>query len=73
MDGIDDGGLTESVSYQNIRGQDFNNTVGQIIAHVMNHGTFHRGQIITMLRGAGYKDLKQTDLIAFFRVSGAYS
>lgn len=62
--------LGETVSYKNIRGQEFSNTIGQIIAHVMNHGTFHRGQIITMLRGAGYKDLKQTDLIAFFRVSG---
>lgn len=73
VDGIHDGGITEMVSYQNIRGQEFHNTVGQIIAHVMNHGTFHRGQIITMLRGSGYKDLKQTDLIAFFRVSGTYS
>jgi uncharacterized damage-inducible protein DinB len=56
------------ISYRNLSGAEFHNTAGQIMAHVMNHGTFHRGQIVTMLRGAGFNDLKQTDLIAFYRL-----
>jgi uncharacterized damage-inducible protein DinB len=68
--GIEPGQVNSVVVYKNIRGQEFTSTVGQIVAHVMNHGTFHRGQIVTMLRVAGYKELKQTDLIAFFRLSG---
>ena len=61
------------ISYRNLRGSEFHNTTGQIITHVMNHGTFHRGQVVTMLRNAGFKDLKQTDLIAFYRLQGSWS
>lgn len=39
-----------------------------VVMHVTNHSTFHRGQIITMLRQAGITDLPSTDLIAFLRV-----
>ena len=61
------------VNYTNLRGDVFSSTVAQITAHVMNHGTFHRGQLVTMLRGSGYNDLKQTDLIAFYRHLGTPS
>jgi uncharacterized damage-inducible protein DinB len=34
--------------------------------HLVNHGTYHRGQITTMLRQLGAKPLS-TDVIHFYR------
>ena len=39
----------------------------QTFQHLMNHGTYHRGQVITMLRQLGIKAVPSTDLIAFYR------
>jgi len=55
------------IHYTNIKGAGFQNSIEEILAHVMNHSTFHRGQLVTMLRGAGCANLKTTDLIAFYR------
>ena len=37
------------------------------LQHVVNHGTYHRGQVVTLLRQLGVKELPATDLIAFYR------
>ena len=37
----------------------------QILQHVVNHGTYHRGQITTMLRQLGAKAIS-TDLMGFY-------
>lgn len=39
----------------------------QMLIHVFNHNTYHRGQLVTMLRQVGITELPQTDLIFFFR------
>jgi uncharacterized damage-inducible protein DinB len=59
--------LAEMLTYKNIAGEGFTNSIRDIMQHVMNHGTYHRGQIITMLRQAGYTNLFSTDYIAFCR------
>lgn len=56
------------VSYRNLKGDLFQNSVEQIIMHVVNHSTFHRGQIVTILRGLGYTDLASSDLITYLRL-----
>jgi uncharacterized damage-inducible protein DinB len=38
----------------------------QMLQHLVNHGTYHRGQVATMLRQLGAKSLS-TDLILFYR------
>ena len=38
-----------------------------MLQHVVNHGTYHRGQITTMLRQQGVAPPKSTDLITFYR------
>ncbi len=38
----------------------------QMLQHLVNHGTYHRGQVATMLRQLGAKPLS-TDLILFYR------
>ena len=39
----------------------------QSFQHLVNHGTYHRGQVITMLRQLGVTAVPSTDLIAFYR------
>ena len=36
-----------------------------IVMQVMNHGTYHRGQIVTLLRQLGATDLPSTDFVRF--------
>lgn len=64
---LDESTLKTKVYYTNITGDEFSNTWSQIISHVMNHGTYHRGQLVTMLRGAGLTALSSTDLITYYR------
>lgn len=54
--------------YENMKGDAFSNTVEGIVMHVVNHGAFHRGQVITLLRQQGYTQLNSTDLITFLRM-----
>lgn len=57
----------EKIIYKNLKAQEFSNTRTEMIWHCMNHSTFHRGQIVTMLRQIGIKEIPQTDLIAYLR------
>jgi uncharacterized damage-inducible protein DinB len=57
------------ISYHNIEGIKFTSTVEEIITHVVNHGTYHRGQLITMLRQVGYTNVGSTDFIRFCRLN----
>lgn len=61
--------LLTPLTYKNIAGDEFRNNVSDIIQHVMNHSTYHRGQIITMLRQLGITNLFSTDYIAFCRAA----
>lgn len=41
--------------------------VGMTLHHVFNHATYHRGQLITMLRQAGVTKIPYTDFMGFVR------
>ena len=41
--------------------------VYQVITQVMNHGTYHRGQLVNMLRQLGVDKLPQTDFSVWVR------
>lgn len=59
--------LNTNCTYTNIKGETFSQPVYTIILHCMNHSTFHRGQIICMMRQLGFENLPPTDLITFSR------
>jgi len=44
-------------------------TVEDIVLHVFNHATYHRGQLITLGRQAGLTQPPRTDYIYFIRIS----
>lgn len=54
------------VVYQNTKGTTFKNNFDDIIHHLANHGTYHRGNIASMIRECGYKGTS-TDYIQFLR------
>jgi uncharacterized damage-inducible protein DinB len=60
--------LEEIIAYKNSKGEPFKNELYKIISHVMNHCTYHRGQLVTMMRGAGVTEIPATDLIVFYRM-----
>jgi uncharacterized damage-inducible protein DinB len=38
-----------------------------MLQHVVNHASYHRGQVTTLLRQLGAAPPKSTDLITFYR------
>ncbi|RUS47891.1 DinB family protein [Cohnella sp. AR92] len=56
----------KQVRYKNSAGEEFQNSVSEIFTHIVNHGTYHRGNITTMLRSLGYKGVA-TDYIVYVR------
>ncbi|MGH2552797.1 MAG: DinB family protein [Chitinophagaceae bacterium] len=53
--------------YQNSKKEQFKQPIYQMMLHVFNHGTYHRGQLINMLRQLGVEKLPQTDFIIWSR------
>jgi len=60
--------LQKPVTYKNLAGQQYTNPVSEILMHVINHGSYHRGQILTMLRQLGYTELFDSDYIVYTRM-----
>ncbi len=58
--------LQRVVSFKRVTGEAFAQPLWQLLHQVANHGTYHRGQIATMLRQLGAKPAS-TDLLIFFR------
>jgi uncharacterized damage-inducible protein DinB len=58
--------LKETFAYKSLEGEDFSKVKYQAIAHVFNHSTFHRGQLVNYLRQVGFSEVDTTDLIYFY-------
>jgi uncharacterized damage-inducible protein DinB len=54
------------VEYKTMKFGVYSNPLWQSLQHVVNHGTYHRGQITTMLRQLGANPIL-TDLMHFYR------
>ena len=55
------------LDYRLLNGQPGRSAFWHMVQHVVNHGTYHRGQITTMLRQLGAPPPKALDLIAYYR------
>jgi uncharacterized damage-inducible protein DinB len=66
IESFDQAKLEYHVSFRRPDGNLYELAHYQIFAHVFNHSTYHRGQIITMLRQVGFTDVSSTDLSTFF-------
>jgi uncharacterized damage-inducible protein DinB len=68
-------GLTESdlnrvMEYKTFKFGTDRNPLWQSLQHLVNHGTYHRGQVTTLLRQLGAQPML-TDLMHFYRERGA--
>jgi uncharacterized damage-inducible protein DinB len=61
--------LATQVAYKNLQGQRWEYSLGQMMQHVVNHSSYHRGQVVTLLRQMGQAP-QATDLLVFFDETG---
>lgn len=66
--GLTDEAAQSEVSYQDMRGNPWRQPLGQLVLHVVNHGTHHRGQVAGFLRSMGHTPPK-LDLVLYYRDS----
>jgi uncharacterized damage-inducible protein DinB len=54
------------LSYKDLRGNPWRQPLGQLVLHVVNHGTHHRGQVAGFMRTLGHTP-PQLDLVRYYR------
>ena len=66
IDRLIDTELDRLVEYRTFKGESHTNPLWQLLRHVVNHSTYHRGQVTTMLRQIGHEPVA-TDLVLYYR------
>jgi len=64
------GDLQRVIEIKTTAGASHAQPLWQMLQHLVNHGTYHRGQVTTLLRQLGAKAVS-TDLIGFYRERAA--
>lgn len=59
--------LRHEFIYRNSKKEQFRQPVYQVLHHIFNHGTYHRGQLVNMLRQLSFEKIPQTDFIVWCR------
>lgn len=70
VEALTEADLERVVDYRNTAGTPYSAPLGHLLRHVVNHSTYHRGQVVTMLRQLGATP-PSTDLVAFYRERAA--
>ena len=60
-------GVTRLIEYQGWDGRHQAQPFWQMLQHLVNHGSYHRGQVTTLLRQMSVPPAESMDLIAFYR------
>lgn len=66
VEGLESDDLYRMVAYRNLAGTPGDNELWQLLRHVVNHATYHRGQITVLLRNLGH-GAPSTDLVLWYR------
>jgi uncharacterized damage-inducible protein DinB len=61
-------GLDRVIEYTMLNGEPRASVFWQMLQHVVNHASYHRGQVTTMLRQLGARPPQSMDLITFYRL-----
>jgi uncharacterized damage-inducible protein DinB len=65
LEKLGDAQLEQRIAYTNFKGERWEYSLAQMLQHLVNHSTYHRGQVITMLRQLG-NHAPSTDLLLYF-------
>jgi uncharacterized damage-inducible protein DinB len=68
---LDDAGLMATVEYARANGERYVQPCWQLLLHCFNHASYHRGQLITMMRQLDLGDIPNTDMVAYQRLLAA--
>jgi uncharacterized damage-inducible protein DinB len=63
---LDEAAVSTVIKYRSLKGKPFKAPLWQLLQHVANHSTYHRGQVVTLLRQLGAK-VVGTDMVAWDR------
>lgn len=66
VDGLDAGSLQRSIALTGPEGRPYSSPLWRAMQHVVNHSSYHRGQIAAMLRQVGATP-QATDLMLYYR------
>lgn len=61
-----DADVKRTIAYRDMKGNPYSQPVWQILLHLVNHGTHHRGQVSGFLRAMGHTP-PPLDMIAYYR------
>ncbi len=64
--GLTQADLDRMMEYKTLKFGVYRNSLCQSMQHLVNHGTYHRGQVTTLLRQLGARPIL-TDLMHFYR------
>ena len=67
LDAVGEDGVSRVFEYTLLSGQAGASPLWQMLQHVVNHASYHRGQVTTMLRQLGATPAKPMDMIAYYR------
>ena len=73
IDEAGEAGLNRVIPYRLLSGKESASPLWQMVVHVVNHATYHRGQVTTLLRQLGAAPPPSTDMITYFRETAAIS
>ncbi len=59
--------LQHEFTYRNSKKELFKQPVFQVLMHLFNHQTYHRGQLVTIMRSLNIDKIPKTDFIEFSR------
>ena len=66
LSGLNEGALHAKLQFTDMAGTPYAAPLVQLMQHVVNHSTYHRGQVTTMLRQVG-AEAASLDMLYFFR------
>lgn len=73
LDSLGEAGIARVMEFKMLAGQPASSPFWQMLQHIVNHASYHRGQVTTMLRQLGAQPAKSLDMIAFYRTQGLRS
>jgi uncharacterized damage-inducible protein DinB len=69
VDSLSNADLDRPLDYKTLAGDPFRNRLADLLVHVVNHSSYHRGQLATMFRQVGATPVG-TDFVVFKREAG---
>ena len=67
--GLTDESVCSEITYRDLKGNQWTQTLWELLRHVVNHGTPHRGQVSGFIRSLGHTP-PATDLLYYHREVG---